>query len=82
MAVPNYQSLMLPVLKALADGRELSISEVRARVAASVGLTVDDMREMLPSGRQSLFVNRVAWEVAYLGHSGLAENVRRANSNH
>ena len=77
MAVPNFQSLMLPVLKALADGRELSISEMRTRVAASVRLTVDDMQEMLPRGRQSVFVNRVAWAMVYLGHSGLVERVRR-----
>ena len=77
MAVPDFQSLMLPVVKALASGREAAISVVRTRVAASMSLTVEDMQEMLPSGRQSVFVNRVAWAVVYLGHAGLVERTRR-----
>lgn len=77
MAVPDFQSLMLPVVKALASGREAAISVVRTRVAASMSLTVEDMQEMLPSGRQSVFVNRVAWAVVYLGHAGLVERARR-----
>ena len=61
MPVPDFQSLMLPALKALAGGKEVSISQIRARLASAEGITADDMREMLPSGRQSVFVNRVSW---------------------
>ena len=61
MAVPDFQSLMLPALKALADGAETPLSEVRARVRAGEGLTDKDVQEMLPGGRQSTFVNRVSW---------------------
>jgi restriction system protein len=62
MPVPDYQSLMLPVLKALADGTETPISEVRERVTAAERLTPDDLREMLASG-QPMFTNRVSWAV-------------------
>ena len=77
MPVPDYQSLMLPVLKALADGRETPISEVRARVAKAERLRPDDFREMLASG-QPMFANRVSWAVTYMERAGLVERVRRA----
>lgn len=77
MSVPDFQSLMLPVLKALSGGRETRVSEIRERVAAAERLTPHDMQEMLPSGRQSVFVNRASWAVMYLGRAGLTERVRR-----
>ena len=77
MPVPDFQFLMLPVLKALAGGREAPVSDVREHIAAAERLTIDDLREMLPSGRQSVFVNRVSWAVIYLGRAGLTERVRR-----
>ena len=77
MPVPDFQSLMLPVLKALSDGRETSIAEVREHVAAAGGLTQEDLGELLPSGRQSVFVNRIAWAVTHMGHAGLMEKIRR-----
>ena len=45
MAVPDFQSLMLPVLRALTDGSAPPVAEVRARVAAAEGLTPDDLLE-------------------------------------
>ena len=77
MPVPDFQSLMLPAVNALADGEEVSVSELRARIAAAEGLTPEDMREMLPSGRQPTFTNRVSWAITYLGLAGLTERVRR-----
>ena len=59
MGVPDFQSLMLPVLMATADG-EISASELRDRVAGSVKLSEEDLSEMLPSGRQTTFGNRTA----------------------
>ncbi len=67
---------MLPVLKALSGDSETPLSEVRARVAVAEGLTPDDMRELLPSGRQPVFTNRVSWAVIYLGRAGLLERVQ------
>ena len=77
MPVPDFQSLMLPILKALSGGAETPVSEVRARVATSEGLTSDDLRELLPSGTQPVFTNRIAWAVTFMGHAGLLEKVRR-----
>ena len=60
MPVSDYQSLMLPALKALSDGAEAPLSEVRERAAVAKGLTPEDMRELLPRSRQSVFTNRVS----------------------
>ena len=78
MPIPDFQSLMLPVLKALSGGAEMPISKVRVHVAAAEGLTSEDMRELLPSGRQQVFTNRIAWAVAHMSHAGLVEKVRRS----
>ena len=77
MPVPDYQSLMLPSLKALANGKEIPLSKVRERVAAAEGLTPKDMLEVLPSGQQSVFSNRVSWALLYMQHAGLVKKVRR-----
>ncbi len=77
MAVPDFQSLMLPGLMALADGSPTPIAEVRDRVAASEGLTSEDVREMLPSGRQPVLANRVSWAVMHMERAGLLERTKR-----
>jgi len=78
MAVPDYQSLMLPVLMALADGSPTPIAEIRNRVAASERLTAEDVREMLPSGKQTVFAHRVSWAVNHLMRAGLVKRTTRA----
>ena len=77
MPVPDFTSLVLPTLKAFADGEERSIAEVRERVAASEGLSADDVQEMLPSGRQAVFANRVSWAAFHMERAGLLNRVRR-----
>ena len=77
MPVPDFQSLMLPVLRALADGNDTPVREVRERVASAEGLTDKDLQEMLPSGRQRAFTNRVAWALNYLLRAALVERARR-----
>ena len=77
MPIPDFQSLMLPALKALSDGAEKPVSEIRNHIAEVQGLTPEEMQELLPSGRQSVFVNRVSWALMYLGRAGLSERVRR-----
>ena len=77
MAVPDYQSLMLPALKALGDGADVPLRDIRARVAETEGLTPEDTREMLRSGQQTTFANRVGWAITYMVHAGLVERVRR-----
>ena len=77
MPVPDFQSLMLPALKAFAGGRESPLSIIRDQIATAEGLSDEDVREMLPSGRQGVFVNRVSWAVIYMERAGLLERVRR-----
>jgi restriction system protein len=76
MAVPDFQSLMLPVLMATAEG-EISASELRDRVAGSAKLSEEDLKEMLPSGRQTIFGNRTAWANVFLQRAGLIEKTGR-----
>ncbi|MCY4261636.1 MAG: hypothetical protein OXC91_15440, partial [Rhodobacteraceae bacterium] len=83
MPIPDFQSLMLPVLKAYAKSDEPwvmpepSLGDVRHAVARSVNLTDDDLREMLPSGRQAVFTNRVSWAITHMERAGLLKRVRR-----
>jgi len=78
MAVPDYQSLMLPVLSALAASEgEVRIGDVITKIADQLELTAEDRARRLPSGRQGLFENRVHWAKFYLGKAGLIETTRR-----
>lgn len=78
MAVPDYQSLMLPVLKSAAVD-EVRIGDVVARLADELELSEADRAEMLPSGRQTTFANRVHWAKTYLKQAGLIDPTRRAH---
>lgn len=77
MAVPDFQTLMLPVLQVFSDGAEHTSREVRERVAAAMHLSEADLEEMLPSGTQPSFHNRVHWALWYLQKCGLAQRSRR-----
>lgn len=77
MSVPDFQTLMRPVLDQYADGNERPAREVRDAVAKKIGLSDADANELLPSGRQTRFANRVAWAHSYLRQAGLLEAPRR-----
>ncbi len=77
MAVPDFQSLMLPLLKFSGDGKEHTMQEARDRLAKVMGLTEEDLRERLPSGRQTTFSNRVAWAKVYLTQAGVLKSPKR-----
>jgi len=77
MAVPDYQSLMLPLLRLAGDREVRSIDSAVEATAQEFGLTDEDRRELLPSGRQRRFDNRVAWAVTYLKKAGLLESAGR-----
>src|SRR6266705_3259088 len=66
MAVPDYQSIMLPLLKIAGDGNEHSKNEVIERLAQQFGLSEIERNELLPSGVQRKFDNRVSWARTYL----------------
>jgi restriction system protein len=78
MPIPDYQTLMKPVLQAAAGG-EVRISDVISDLGPQLGLTDDELAEMLPSGRITLFANRVHWAKTYLKQAGLIEQPKRAH---
>jgi len=77
VAVPDFQSLMLPLLKLAADGQPHSLGEAREALATQFGLSDADRDEPLPSGNQSKFSNRVAWAKSYLQQAGLLTSPKR-----
>jgi restriction system protein len=77
MAIPGFQSIMLPLLKIVGDGKEHNPSEVKDILASQYQLTDAERNEMLPSGKQARFSNRVMWSIVYLRKAGLIENSRR-----
>ncbi len=77
MPVPDIQSFLLPVLKALADGKELSLADLQEQVAEALRLTQDDKEEMMPHGRYSLLYHRVYGAAMYLWRADLVKYPRR-----
>ena len=72
MPIPDYQTLMLPVLKRAAQG-ETRVPEIEEKIAAEFNLTPDERDQMLPSGRQKVLHNRIHWAKFYLSKAGLVE---------
>jgi restriction system protein len=77
MAIPDYQTLMKPLLEAVADGREHEIGALVEHLATQFGLTEEERNQLLPSGQQPIFANRVGWARTYLKKAGLLESPRR-----
>src|SRR5712692_2752473 len=78
MAVPDFQTLMRPLLEEYAAGGENRIGDVRARLATRFGLTEEERAERLPSGLARTFDNRVGWAATYLYRVGLLARPRRS----
>jgi restriction system protein len=79
MAIPDFQSLMLPLLKLAANGNELSIRDSVESLAKQFNLSDEERREPLPSGQQARFDNRVHWARSFLKQAQLVENTRRGH---
>lgn len=77
MAIPDYQSILLPLLQFAVDENEHSLREAIEGVAEKFGLTEAERKELLPSGQQPTFDNRVAWARTYLSKAALLESPRR-----
>lgn len=77
MTVPDYQSLMLPLLKFLSDGKEHKLSEAVEKLSDKFNLSKEEQEELLPSGQQPTMHNRVAWARTYLLKAGLLSATRR-----
>jgi restriction system protein len=77
VAIPDFQSLMRPCLAMHADGSPHTSADLRDRLAERMHVTEEDRSVLLPSGRQPLFSNRVAWAVTHLAQAGLLERPAR-----
>lgn len=77
MSIPDYQALMLPLLKFTTDKNEHSLRETIEVLADHFCLTEEERKELLPSGRQATFDNRVGWACTYLKKAGLLESTKR-----
>ncbi len=77
MPIPDYQSLMMPLLRLAESGQEQALRPAVERLAEDCGLSQAEREELLPSGTQRLFDNRVGWALTYLVKAGLMERPRR-----
>lgn len=81
MSVPDFQSVMLPLLKFSGDKNEHSMREAIEILSEEFNLTEEDRKALLPSGLQPVFDNRVGWSKTYLKKAGLLESKRRGYFN-
>jgi restriction system protein len=80
MAIPAYETMLRPMLELHADELEHQRAPVRAALAEYFHLTQQDLEQMLPSGRQRTFHNRVNWAAVYLAQAGLLERPQRGTT--
>jgi restriction system protein len=78
MAIPDYQTCMLPLLRYLADGTEHTLRDAEESLAQHFNLTPAERGELLPSGQQGVFKNRIGWARTYLKKAALVESPKRA----
>ncbi|MGF1446044.1 MAG: winged helix-turn-helix domain-containing protein [Pikeienuella sp.] len=76
MPVPDYQTLMLPVLRLLAEGRG-SVKACLPDLVREFGITEEEAAELIPSGRVTLLANRAHWARTYMSKAGLLHSPRR-----
>ena len=77
MAIPDFQSVMLPLMRYCADGKEHAVSETTVALADQFKLTDEERKAHQPSGEQEIFRNRVAWAKSHLKMAGLLANPKR-----
>ena len=79
MPIPDFQKIMLPFMKHIADGQEHTTTETHDSLAQFFKLTDEEANQYLPSGNQKVFYNRVFWAKAHLKMAGLLENIKRGH---
>ena len=77
MTIPDYQSIMLPLLKFAGDQEEHSLRQAIDSLAQEFQLSDEERKQLLPSGQQEVFNNRVAWARTYMKKAGLLDSTRR-----
>lgn len=79
MAVPDFQSMMLPLLRFIGDGKSHSMKEAVDSISDVFNLSEEDKNEILSKGNQTRLVNRVGWARTYMKKAGLIESPSRGN---
>lgn len=79
MAIPDFQTVMRPLLVVLEDGGSgaHSLQELREAVADMLGVTEREQEQLLPSGKQTTYSNRIAWALTHMGKAGLVTRPAR-----
>ncbi len=77
MAIPDYQSIMLPLLEFISDSKEHKMRNVTDELALKLGVTEEEQKELLPSGVAPVFYNRTAWAKTYLKKAGLIDSPKQ-----
>ncbi|MBV6397959.1 MAG: restriction endonuclease [Ignavibacteriales bacterium] len=76
--IPDYQTLMLPLLRLVSDGQEHKYRDLIEKLAVEFEVTDEERKELLASGNQAIFDNRVGWAKTYLKKAGLLDSPKRA----
>ncbi|MBA3675008.1 MAG: restriction endonuclease [Chitinophagaceae bacterium] len=77
--IPDYQSLMLPLLKMANENQELTFNLVIDNLSKQFNLSEEDLNKLLPSGKQRVFINRIHWAKSHFKMAGLLEDTKRGH---
>lgn len=77
MSIPNYQMVMLPLLRLVGMRGSISVRDATEQIAEEFKLTKDERAALLPSGKQEIIVNRVGWACTYMKKAGLLSSSAR-----
>ena len=77
MPIPDFQTIMLPLLKLSSYGEIHYIHDAVNKLAVQFDLTEEERTKLLPSVQQPIFYNRVGWSRTYLKKAGLLEDPKR-----
>ena len=75
--IPDFQTIMLPLLKLISDGESHNAHDVSAYLSKEFNLTEEELNKYVPSGQQKVFVNRVSWAKSYLKMAKLIETTKK-----
>ncbi|WP_353259039.1 restriction endonuclease [Prochlorothrix hollandica] len=78
MTIPTFQNILLPLLKLAEDGHQHSLQDAMRDLANYFKLTEQESKDLLPSGKQTVFANRVGWSRTHLKKAGLLEYPNRS----
>ncbi len=79
MALPKYYELYIPFLKAISDEKVHSLKEIKDYISNFLNIEETETLERLPSGKQTVYANRIGWARTYLKKAGLINATQRAH---